>query len=204
MGNGNSNSAANGKSFARDRITTAILVLVLLDQNHPNPMTTYELGLWITDNQTPPRPLSIIIKTLASDGYIARAAFAGKRAALWIITERGASSLSTRPAKRDAAIAWLNENPGYSRDEIAVMNNLLFGGNQSPTLLSENCSLPISPIRTALKKLILRKMVSKPRNPVDGYALTSHGRSLAGKMRKLKIAGSTSSRNRKTPEPVNI
>src|SRR3546814_9295171 len=70
MGNGVNHIAASDRRIERERISTAILVLVILRQNSPRAMSTYELGLWISDNQNPPRPLSVIIKTLASDGYI--------------------------------------------------------------------------------------------------------------------------------------
>src|SRR3546814_7703894 len=92
MGNGVNHIAASDRRIERERISTAILVLVILRQNSPRAMSTYELGLWISDNQNPPRPLSVIIKTLASDGYILRSASAGKRAGLWTITPRGSSS----------------------------------------------------------------------------------------------------------------
>src|SRR3546814_8706504 len=76
MGNGVNHIAASDRRIERERISTAILVLVILRQNSPRAMSTYELGLWISDNQNPPRPLSVIIKTLASDGYILRSASA--------------------------------------------------------------------------------------------------------------------------------
>src|SRR3546814_15526648 len=107
-------------------------------------MSTYELGLWISDNQNPPRPLSVIIKTLASDGYILRSASAGKRAGLWTITPRGSSSLCSRPEKCADATAWLNEHPCYSAHEYAVINSIFVRGNQSPKQLSDSCDLLIS------------------------------------------------------------
>src|SRR3546814_5733756 len=87
-------------------------------------MSTYELGLWISDNQNPPRPLSVIIKTLASDGYILRSASAGKRAGLWTITPRGSSSLCSRPEKCADATAWLNENP-RSEEHTSELQSLM-------------------------------------------------------------------------------
>ena len=179
MVNGINHTVASIERIERNRITTAILVLVLLRQNCPRAMTTYELGLWISDNQCPPRPLSVIIKTLASDGYIVRAAAAGKRAGLWTITSRGQESLAAREEKSAAAAAWLIENPSYASEEFAVINSIFARGNQSPKQLADSCGMSISPVRTALKKLMLRGLVLKPGNPMDGYCLTDDGYSIA-------------------------
>src|SRR3546814_9768140 len=61
--------------------------------------------------------------------------------------------------------SWLNENPCYSAHEYAVINSIFVRGNQSPKQLSDSCDLLISPVRTALKKLIIRGLVVKPTNP---------------------------------------
>lgn len=179
MGTASNRNAVKHAVRNRDSISTAILVLVLLESRSPQPMSTYQLGLWITDSRTPPRPLSVIIKTLASDGYICRAANAGKRAALWIITCRGEASLAARANKKRAALAWLDENPCYSADECAVLNSLFVHGSQSPKLLTQTCGRSISPIRTALKKLRIRDLALKPERAIEGYSLTELGKTVA-------------------------
>lgn len=191
MGNGTNRNASKDAIGYRDSISTAILVLVLLESRSPQPMSTYQLGLWITDNRTPPRPLSIIIKTLASDGYISRAANAGKRAALWIITPRGEASLTARAHKKTAAKAWLDENPCYSSDECAVLNSLFIHGNQSPKHLAQTCDRSISPVRTALKKLRIREIVLKPARAIEGYSLTELGKTVALDRRRQIVRSSS-------------
>src|SRR3546814_16889040 len=99
MGNGVNHIAASDRRIERERISTAILVLVILRQNSPRAMSTYELGLWISDNQNPPRPLSGIIKTLPSAGYILRSASAGKRAGYWTLPHPGPPSFCSPPPK---------------------------------------------------------------------------------------------------------
>lgn len=166
----------------RAGLTTALLVLVVLQENFPKPMTTYELGLRVEDDKVPPRPISVIVKTLATDGYIARVADAGKRAALWCITERGANSLIQRGALRTAAEAWLARNPNYSDDEAAVLNALLGAENLTPNQMAECCGRSLSPMRTAVKKLALRGLIDRTDVIFTGYELTVHGRAAAQKL----------------------
>src|SRR3546814_17895800 len=71
--------------------------------------------------------------------------------------------------------AWLNENPCYSAHEYAVINSIFVRGNTSPKQLSDSCDLLISPVRTALKKLIIRVLVVKPTKPMIGYSLKTAG-----------------------------
>jgi DNA-binding MarR family transcriptional regulator len=179
MGPGQSQAFETQSIIDRDSISTAMLVLTVLRQNHPSPMTTYHLGLCVEDNRNPPRPLSMIMKTLSSDGYIVRAAAAGKRAALWMITQRGLISLDSRAEKWRAAEIWLEHNPCHSEHEIHIVRSLFRLGNQSPKHLSDTCRLAISPVRTALKKLVLRCLVERPVVPTDGYRLTEAGLTFA-------------------------
>lgn len=160
-------------------VSTALLVLVTLKNRAPDPMSTYELGLWIIDNKIPPRPLSKIMKTLADDGYIVRTASAGKRAGLWAITERGLLSLQQRPKACQQAEEWLRANPNYSAQETAVLMSLLNNGSQSIGSLVETCSLLLSPVRTALKRLSLRKLAHKTVDVVTTYMLTPDGQNTA-------------------------
>ena len=51
-------------------ISTMHLVLVLLRNNLPRPLSTYEIGLAVVDDKEPPRPMSVLIKTLKKDGYV--------------------------------------------------------------------------------------------------------------------------------------
>jgi DNA-binding PadR family transcriptional regulator len=155
--------------------STTLLVLVALKSCHPRPMSTYELGLAITDDKHPPRPLSVLIKTLKKDKYIERASLAGKRAGYWRITERGLDSLRRRPASAAEAAAWLVEHPNYTIPEQAVLRSLRTLGPQPASRLAASCGMLHSPIRTALKRLNLRRMVNAPRAPATEYALTSSG-----------------------------
>src|SRR3546814_1373255 len=89
--------------------------------------------------------------------------------------------------------SWLNENPCYSAHEYAVINSIFVRGNQSPKQLSDSCDLLISPVRTALKKLIIRGLVVKPTNPMIGYSLTTAGHSIAlDRRRQLRSEEHTS------------
>lgn len=156
-----------------------LLILVLLHRNHPRPMSTYEIGLAITDDKEPPRPLSVLVKTLSKDKYIRRAALIGKRAGEWCITERGMLSLERRAEEARIAGEWLDANPNYSPDEQAVLSSLLISGPQSPSRLAVACGMMHSPIRTAIKRLELRDLVRD--EGVEGpiYQLTSAGRESA-------------------------
>src|SRR3546814_12834492 len=92
------------------------------------------------------------------------------------------------------ATAWLNEHPCYSAHEYAVINSIFVRGNQSPKQLSDSCDLLISPVRTALKKLIIRGLVVKPTNPMIGYSLTTAGHSIALDRRRQLMPESACSR----------
>jgi hypothetical protein len=148
-------------------------------------MSTYELGLWVRDGKG--RPLSVVVKTLAEDGYIVRQADAGKRAGLWCITQRGTDSLSNREEQWTAGDAWLAANPLYSLDEMNVLALLLVHGAQTPNQLAERLRLPLSPVRTAVKRLRLRLMIERPRNIFTGYCLTPAGQAVAN-AQQLELA----------------
>src|SRR3546814_20375663 len=59
------------------------------------------------------------------------------------------------------------------------INSIFVRGNQSPKQLYDSCDLLISPVRTALKKLIIRGLVVKPTNTMIVYSLTTAGHSIA-------------------------
>ena len=187
MGFGEHRQNVHAEPRHRRDLTTAILILVALRQQRPRPMSTYELGLWIADDRDPPRPLSVIMKTLADDRYITRVADAGKRAGLWQITDRGLSSLEQRAASAAFAEAWLARHPNLSSDEIGVLICLLEHGDQTPGRLSEACSLLLSPVRTAVKKLVLRGMIQRTRRLATGYTLTLRGRATASRARDSRM-----------------
>lgn len=160
----------------RGGLTTALLVLCLLQRHAPRPLSTYEIGLWIRDNRDNPRPVSVIVKTLADDGYIIKQAESGKRAGLWAITDRGCASLVQRHALRVLGDEWLDQNPNLSIDEIAVLISLAAEPEQTPVRLCETVNKTISPVRTAIKRLLLRRLIARTENLFTGFALTSYGR----------------------------
>jgi hypothetical protein len=160
-----------------------LLILVLLHRNHPRPMSTYEIGLAIIDDKEPPRPLSVLVKTLSKDKYIRRAGLIGKRAGEWCITERGILSLEGRAEEARVAGEWLDANPNYSPDERKVMECLLDGGPQPPSRLAATCGMMHSPIRTALKRLEIRGVVVDEGVEGPVYGLTHDGRIGAERLR---------------------
>ena len=159
--------------------STLLLILVLLKRNHPRAMSTYEIGLAITDDKEPPRPLSILVKTLTKDEYVKRAGLIGKRAGEWRITDRGLLSLERRAEEAERASEWLDRNPNLSRDERCVMKALLEEGSQPPSRLAARCGMMQSPIRTALKKLDIRGLVRRTGPLKTLYVLTREGSRMA-------------------------
>lgn len=145
-------------------------------------MSTYEIGLAITDDKEPPRPLSVLVKTLTKDKYIKRAGLIGKRAGEWCITERGIQSLERRSDEARRAGLWLDSNPNYSDDEKCVMGTLLADGPQAPSRLAIVCGMMQSPIRTALKRLEIRGLVEHIAEVDSRYALTPRGRTCAAEI----------------------
>ena len=181
MGTGVQRSAVENPQEKR-RASTALLILVVLQDNEPEPMTTYEIGLHIEDDHIPPRPISVIIKTLSKDGYVESKERIGKRSGAWQLTKRGYRSLSLRQFEADEARKWIKENPIYTRPEKSVLMSLLKNGPQAITLLVETCRLLHSPIRTALKRLGLRSLVKAMPPPSKKYGLTTKGREEANKI----------------------
>lgn len=177
MGTGGHHARAEAQGTRE--ASTLLLILVLLHRNHPRAMSTYEIGLAITDDKEPPRPLSVLVKTLTKDKYIKRAGLIGKRAGEWCITERGIQSLERRSDEASRAGIWLDSNPNYSDDEKCVMTALLADGPQAPSRLAVVCGMMQSPIRTALKRLEIRGLVEHIAAVDSRYALTPRGRSCA-------------------------
>lgn len=155
------------------------LILVLLRNNLPYPLSTYEIGLAIIDDKEPPRPISVLIKTLKKDGYVRRTSLLGKRAGLWTITERGIASLERRPNTTSAAQAWLAEHHNHGHDEIVVIRCLADNGALAASRISTMTGLLHSPVRTALKKLQIRGFVVHHAHPSSEYLLTASGRTRA-------------------------
>lgn len=155
------------------------LILVLLRNNLPNTLSTYEIGLAVIDDKEPPRPISVLIKTLKKDGYVRRTSLLGKRAGLWTITERGMASLDRRPITTKAAEAWLAEHHNHSHDEIVVIRCLADNGPLAASRISTVTGLLHSPVRTALKKLQIRGFVLHREHPSSEYLLTPSGRTRA-------------------------
>ena len=155
-----------------------LLVLVLLYRAHPRPMTTYEIGLAVTDDHRPPRPLSVLVKALAKDRCVARAERVGKRAAAWTVTERGVDSLRHRAEEARRAGEWLDANRNHSEEERAVAKALLHQGPQHASQLAASCGMMHSPVRTALKRLRIRAMAQPLEADDPRYVLTDAGRNL--------------------------
>lgn len=179
MGTGKLDTLATKIARQNAKITTALLVLVMLEQHHPRHLTTFELGLWIADVKDPPRPLSIIMKTLAHDGYIERHANAGKRTAFWRLSKRGAVSLQKRASEAALAAQIIALQPNLSAQELTILDCLVVQSPQTASGLTSTSGLLLSPIRTALKRLSMRSFIETASSPAGGYALTSRGRVIA-------------------------
>ncbi len=161
-----------------DGFSTSVLLLSVLNDYHPSPLSTYQLGLWVKDNHTPRRPISVVVKTLAQDGLVSRQSSAGKRTALWGLTERGLCSISKRAGQIRLAQLWISENPALGTVESHILRRLLDRSTISPNdLLREGFLL--SPVRTAIKRLRLRDYISASPLIHGGYTLTSCGRAVA-------------------------
>lgn len=178
MGHGDYHDAENEVRC----ISTMHLVLVLLRSSLPRPLSTYEIGLAVVDDKEPPRPMSVLIKTLSKDKYVERVSLLGKRAALWTITERGIVSLDRRIEATRTAEKWLFEHHNHGHDEKIVMTSLAMKGPQAASRLAANCGLLHSPVRTALKKLQLRGFVVHTKRPSSEYRLTEAGMTRASKL----------------------
>lgn len=182
MGTGDFQKIDCERSSPALAISTALSILVVLEMNSTRPMSTYEIGLWVQDNKVPPRPLSVIMKTLAKDGYINRVALAGKRAALWGITPRGLQSLQKRSLKAGIARNILGLLPCFTREEVTVMKLLLEKAPLSITGMSDDSGHRVSTIRTAAKRLKMRRFIARSNRLKHGYALTINGIEIAKKL----------------------
>lgn len=159
-----------------------LLVLVLLRDSAPRALSTYQIGLAVIDDKEPPRPISVLIKTLKKDGYVRCRRLLGKRAGLWTVTDRGLASLERRPEAAKAAAAWLSEHRNHGADEIAVLRCLALHGPLAASRLSAVSGLLHSPVRTALKRLGMRGLVSHGVRPASHYRLTRKGRAEASRI----------------------
>lgn len=168
------------RNHARQRqtanLTTAVLILLVLQKQKNNMMTTYDIGLWVFDLNHPPRPLSVIVKTLARDGYIESTGRAGKRRAFWRITNRGTLSLRNRKKIADAGRQFLINHPNLYAQEIVIMRYLLQSHSSTFNDIVSATALPLSKIRTGLKRLCLREFVETRTAQDAGYRLTAAGR----------------------------
>jgi hypothetical protein len=143
------------------KITTALKILVLLDERAPVPIATHGIGLQIQD---PTNSLSVIMKTLARDGYIHRVGDNGKRSGLWELTEIGKRSILRRADASDAARTWLRQNPGLDQVERAVLLTLQNEHRASPAQISDATGLRISSVRQAMRDLTFRSLVEVDQN----------------------------------------
>jgi len=136
-------------------LTTAILVLVAV-RMAGRPLTTYEMGLDIIDDHEPPRPISVIVKSLAGDGYLVSAGRIGKRMSRWGLAPRGEASLEKRPDLARKAELWLIENPNSSDDERLVQS-IMDRGTASVAGIAAATGLTTSPIRTSMRRIQMRR-----------------------------------------------
>lgn len=126
------------------------------------PLTTYEMGLNIVDDHDPPRPISVIVKSLAGDKYLKSAGKTGKRMSRWDLDARGHSSLEKRPELARTAERWLIENPNSSEEERLVQA-IMDGGNNSVAAIAAATGLTTSPIRTSMRRIVMRRSL-RPRS----------------------------------------
>lgn len=157
------------------KLTTALLILTMLKDQDNRPITAYELGLWIKDLRNPPRPLSIVLKNLVDDGYIQKVAVKGLRNGLWALTNRGHQSLFAKPHAVSEARIWLKLNKNLCSNELCLIKQLQEGGHQTVSELASACGLRMSPVKTALKKMIMREYVAKYDTLKQTYFLTESG-----------------------------
>lgn len=136
------------------RPATATLILAVLHAAG-RPMTTYELGLYVTDDHDPPRPLSVIVKSLVGDRYIRRAAKVGKRTISWVTDERGISSIERRPEVMRLASEILDKAANRTDQEIKTLEALREGAETLTQIIAAT-GLTTSPARTALRRLMRR------------------------------------------------
>lgn len=136
------------------RPATAAMILAVLHASG-RPMTTYELGLYVTDDHIPPRPLSVIVKSLVGDKYIRRAAKVGKRTVSWLMDERGVSSIERRPEVMAMASAILAKAANRTEQETRVIAALNAGAETLTKIIAET-GLTTSPARTAIRRLMRR------------------------------------------------
>jgi DNA-binding IclR family transcriptional regulator len=153
------------------KITTALKILMLLDERAPVPLATHGIGLQIQD---PTNSLSVIMKTLARDGYIHRVGDNGKRTGLWELTEIGKRSILRRAAASDAARAWLRQNPGLDQVERTVLLTLQNEQGASPAQISDATGLRVSAVRQALRDLAFRSLVEVDQN-TEVASLSANG-----------------------------
>lgn len=143
------------------KVTTALKILTLLDERAPAPLATHGIGLQIQD---PTNPLSVIMKTLARDGYIRRVGDNGKRSGLWELTEIGKRSILRRSNASNAARAWLRENPSLDQVEQTVLQTLHNDQSLSPAQISDATGLRVAAIRQAIRDLAFRSLVDLDQN----------------------------------------
>lgn len=136
-------------------------------------MTTYELGLYVTDDHDPPRPLSVIVKSLVGDKYIRRAAKVGKRTVSWLMDERGISSIERRPEVMRLASEILGSSANRTEQETRVVT-ALDSGAETLTQIIAATGLTTSPARTAIRRLIRRGDVAMDEE--RRYRVTGGGR----------------------------
>lgn len=155
---GSDNHAAVATGLIK-RPKTALLILVLL-RDAIRPLTTYEIGLEVSDDQCPPRPISVIVKNLSKDGYIASSEKAGKRLRFWHITKRGLRSIRLRDCSTVLAQTHLALAPARSEHEMQV-ERAMASGHIDPRAIARHTGLKSSIIKTCLKRAEMRRGLVK-------------------------------------------
>ena len=138
--------------------TTPLMVLALLDRAG-RPMSTYEMSLHVCDQRENPRPLSIIVRSLSRDGYLEAHSKRGRRTSLWRLTDQGRQSVAKRDREAKAALRIIDRKPCMTDHEKTVLRVI----KRKPAILCEisiKTGLPTGKVRTALKRLILRKNIA--------------------------------------------
>lgn len=137
--------------------STPLMVLALLEREG-RPMSTYEMSLHVCDRREKPRPLSIIVRSLSRDGYLEADAKRGRRTSLWRLTDQGRQSVAKRAKEAQKALRLIDKEPCLTDQEKSVMRCI----NRKPSILCEistKTNLPTGKVRTALKRLIMRKNI---------------------------------------------
>lgn len=163
----------------RQQVTTALKVLALLQHRAPVALSSHGMGLQIQD---PDKPLSVVLKTLSRDGYIAPVGKRGLRTVLWGLTDVGQGSLQRRAELAAEATRWLEDNPSYRDLEQPVLMALSHDEWRTPFAIADMTGFRVLAVRKALGRLHERALIDID-EATDAARLNTHGQYEASRIR---------------------